>query len=179
MRATPTVTGSPTRSRTARRSRTAISTGVPGDALHPANVEERLVDRQPLDERRRVVEDRVESLARLGVRRHPRRHDDRVGAEPARLPAAHRRPDAARLRLVARCEDDPAAHDHGAAAQAGIVALLDRREERVRVGVQDRPCARHEHMFAWCQARRKRTVSPGASWPASDSSSARTTAITG
>ena len=63
-------------------------------------------------------------------------------------PAAHRRPHAVRLGLVARREHDPAADDHRAAAQARVVALLDRREERVRVGVQDRPHSRHEHMFA-------------------------------
>ena len=34
VRATPTVIGRPTRSRTSRRSRTAISAGVPGDPLH-------------------------------------------------------------------------------------------------------------------------------------------------
>ena len=153
--------------------------GRAGDRLHPASVEERLVDRQPLDERRHVVEDRVEILARLRVCRHSRRDDDRLGAEPARFPAAHRRPDSARLRLVARREYDAAAHDHRAAAQASVVALLDRREERVRVRVQDRPRTHHERMFAWSQARRKRTLAPGASWPASGRSAARTTAITG
>ena len=86
VRATPTVIGSPTRSRTSRRSRTAISSGEPDDPLHPAHVEERLVDREPLDERRRVVEDREHRLARLGVGRHARRHDDRVRAQPPRLP---------------------------------------------------------------------------------------------
>ena len=53
-------------------------------------------------------------------------------------PDAHRRADAVGLRLVARREHDPAADDHGPAAQARVVALLDRREERVDVGVQDR-----------------------------------------
>ena len=63
--------------------------------------------------------------------------DDRVRAQPARLPAAHRRPDAERLGLVARREHDPAADDHRPAAQPRIVPLLDRRVERVEVGVQD------------------------------------------
>ena len=138
VRATPTVIGRPTRSRTSRRSRAAISTGVPEIRAHPAHVEERLVDREPLDERRRVVEDLEHRLARLGVRRHARRDDDRVGAQPARLPAAHRGADAERLRLVARREHDPAADDDGPAAQPRVVALLDRRVERVDIGVQDR-----------------------------------------
>ena len=59
---------------------------------------------------------------------------------------AHRRADAVRLRLVARGQNDTAADDHRLPAQARVVPLLDRREERVRVGVQDR--RRHEHMFA-------------------------------
>ena len=75
-------------------------------AAMPAHVEERLVDRQPLDERRRVLEDLEHGLARLRVGRHPRRDDDRVAAQPPRLRAAHRRPHAERLRLVARRQHD-------------------------------------------------------------------------
>ena len=109
----------------------------PGDPPHATDVEERLVDRQPLDERRRVLEDLEHRLAGLGVRRHPRGDDDRVGAESTRVPPAHRRSDAVRLGLVARREHDACPDDHGAAAQACVVPLLDRREERVDVGVQD------------------------------------------
>ena len=53
-----------------------------GDPPHPADVEERLVDRQALDERRRVVEDAVHGLAGVRVGRHARRDDDRSWAEP-------------------------------------------------------------------------------------------------
>jgi hypothetical protein len=52
------------------------------------------------------------------------------------------------LGLVAGREHDTRTHDHGAAAQAWVVSLLNRREERVDVRVQNRPRARHEHMFA-------------------------------
>jgi hypothetical protein len=62
-------------------------------------------------------------------------------AEPASLSAAHRRLDAEGLGLIARREDDTAADDHRFPAQLGIVALLDRREEGVEVGVQDRRSA--------------------------------------
>ena len=117
-----------------------------GDPLHAADVEERLVDRQPLDGRRRVLEQGVESLARLGVGGHPRRDDDRVRAEPERPAPTHRRPHAVRLRLVARREHDAAADDHRASAQGGRVALLDGREEGVRIGMQNGR-RRHEHMF--------------------------------
>ena len=43
----------------------------PGEALEAADVEERLVDRHPLDERRRVLEDLEHRLARFRVGRHP------------------------------------------------------------------------------------------------------------
>ena len=118
------------------RSRAAISRGVPASRSMPAHVEERLVDREPLDERRRVLEDREDRLARLGVGGHARRHDDRVRAEPPRLPAAHRRAHAERLRLVARGEHDAAADDHRPAAQrAGRrAARPTRRTSRGRRG---------------------------------------------
>ena len=109
-----------------------------GDPFHSSHVEERLVDRQPLDERRHVVEDPIHGLARLGVGREARRDDDRLRAEPASLSAAHRRLDAEGLGLVARREHDTAADDHRLPAQLRIVPLLDRREEGVEVCVQDR-----------------------------------------
>jgi hypothetical protein len=61
VRATPTVIGRPTRSRrpgaaAPRSPRRA------GDPPHPADVEERLVDREALDQRRRVVEDAKHAL---------------------------------------------------------------------------------------------------------------------
>ena len=130
--------------------------GGAGDPLHAANVEEGFIDRQPLDGRRGVLEEGVERSARLGVGSHPGRHDDCVWAEPAGPVATHRGPDAVRLRLVACGEHDSAADDHGLSAQVGIVALLDGREERVCVGVQDRRRRRHgwswlhiEHTFAY------------------------------
>ena len=140
VRATPTVIGRPTSlahlagAAAPRSRRRARRCG------EPADVEERLVDGEALDERRRVVEHREDRLARLGVRRHPRRDDDRVRAQAARLAAAHRRAHAVRLRLVARGEHDPAADDDRPAAQSRIVALLDRREECIEVGVEDGCC---------------------------------------
>ena len=85
-------------------------------------------------------------------------------AEPARLPSAHRRADPVRLRLVACSQHDAAApsaangggdlppgaggfadgassDDDRPAAEPGVVPLLDRREERIRV------CVQNEHMF--------------------------------
>ena len=59
-------------------------------------------------------------------------------AQPTRARAAHRRVDAIRTRLVARGEDDAHPDDHRPPAQLRPVPLLDRREERVEVGVEDR-----------------------------------------
>ena len=56
VRATPTVIGSPTRSRTSRRSRGGDLGRSAGDVLEPAHVQEGLVDRQALDHRRHVLE---------------------------------------------------------------------------------------------------------------------------
>ena len=56
------------------------------DPLHPAHVEKRLVDREPLDERGRVVEHPEHRLARLGVGRHARR-DHRSPRGTAAVPA--------------------------------------------------------------------------------------------
>ena len=123
-----------------------------GEPLHSACVQEGLVDRKPLDERRRVFEHAEDCLARLGVGLHPRPYDDGVRAEPQGAPPAHRGPDSERLRFVARREHDPAADDHRTPPESRVVALLDGREERVEVGVQDRRRAMHEHMFVACDS---------------------------
>jgi hypothetical protein len=118
-------------------------------SLHPIDVEECLVDGEPFDHRCCVLEDPEHGLARVDVRREPRRHDDRLRTEPTCHRCAHRRADAERLGLVARGEDDAGADDHRPAEQARLVTLLDGREKRVEVGVQDRSTARlHERMFA-------------------------------
>ena len=146
VRAMPTVIGSPTSSSTRRRSRAAISRA-PREPFEPADVEERLVDREPLDERRRVLEDREHGLARLRVRRHPRRDDDGVRAEPPRLAAAHRRLDAVRLRLVARREHDPAADDHRCPRRRGSSRCSTEAKNASRSAWRI-VASTYEHMFA-------------------------------
>ena len=96
VRATPTVMGRPTRSRTSRRSRTADLRGRAAEPPQAAHVEERLVDREPLDQRRRVPEHLEHRLAGLGVGRHPGLDHDGLGAEAPRLRSAHRRAHAVR-----------------------------------------------------------------------------------
>lgn len=61
------------------------------DLAQAAHVQERLVDRQALDEGCGVAEDLEDRLARRRVRGHPRRHDDRTGQ---RRPIAVRTPKA-------------------------------------------------------------------------------------
>ena len=115
----------------------------------PAHVEERLVDRQPLDERRGVLEDLEDRLARLDVRRHAGLDDDRVRAEPAGAGDAHRGAHAARLRLVAGREHHPVTDDHRPSTQTRIVSLLNGSEECVDVGVRDGRVSCHERMFSF------------------------------
>ena len=95
VRATPTVIGSPTRSATVAAQPRRDVRRRPRDPPQPADVEERLVDGEALDQRRGVAEHLEDGLARLGVGRHPRRHDDRLRAQRAGLPPAHRRAHAA------------------------------------------------------------------------------------
>ena len=83
-----------------------------GDLEQPTHIEEGLVDRDRLDERRGVAEDREDVLAGLRVRLEVRRHDDGLGAEVARGTSTHRRADAERLRLVTRREHDTTTDDH-------------------------------------------------------------------
>jgi hypothetical protein len=98
---------------------------------------------------------------------HPRRDDHGVRAQRPRLPAAHRGAHAAGLGLVARGEHHPSADDDRATPQPRVVALLDRRVERVEVRVQYRRIGArhavrsetHEHMFAHAPADVK-TVDP-------------------
>ena len=148
--ATPTVIGRPTSSHHVLGAGAAICDGCARDPGQARDVEERLVDRQRLDQRCRVLEHLEHRPARLGVRVGSRVGDDQAGAQPARLPSVHRRAHAERLGLVARGEHDTAADGDGLAAQARVVALLDRREEAVEVGVEDRGATvrGHEHMFA-------------------------------
>jgi hypothetical protein len=110
----------------------------PGDPPETADVEEGLVDRQALHHGRRVGEHLEHGPAGLHVRREARPDHDRVRTQVPGSAPAHRGADPEGPRLVAGREHDaPADHDR-AVAQRGIVALLDRGEEGVEVGMQDR-----------------------------------------
>ena len=156
VRATPTVMGSPTRSATVCRRPTAI-VGCAGDPPNPRTSRNASSIERPSTSGRGVGEHLEHGLARVGVGRHPRWHDDRVRAQRTCQPAAHRRAHAERLGLVAGREHHPAADDHRPPAQARVVALFDRGVERVEIGVQDpgRALVDHVHMFAYGPALHK------------------------
>ena len=146
-----------------------------GATREPADVEKRLVDREPFDERRRVLEDPIDVPAGLCVGGHARLDDDRSRAEAPGEPDAHRRVDAVGLRLVARSEDHPAADEHGPAAQVRTIALLHRREERVDVGVENRRLAGHDPVASVNGS----TVSSGGGRRMKPSRSSRSSACSG
>ena len=145
------------RSRTRARSRTAISLGRARDAPQAADLEERLVDREALDERRRVVEDREHGLA--GRRSRPpcaAARRPRPGTA-ARLPPAHR---ACAPRAPSPRSSRPAPprrrRSPAARAARGRRAARPRRRTRrgrragssPRRGRRRAPRLEHEHMFA-------------------------------
>ena len=111
-----------------------------------ADVEERLVGRDRLDERRERTEDRHHLAALLAVAVEARREEHAVGTRAPRPRHRHRRVHAEAARLVARGGDDTAraeaADDHRLPDERRILELLHRRVERVEVDVQDRRIAR-------------------------------------
>ena len=109
----------------------------PGDAPQPADVQERLVHRNRLHQRRGVAENLEDRVAGLRVSGHPGRDHRGLRAQPSRLGAAHRGAHAVGLGLVAGRQYHSAADDHRPAAQGRVVALLDGGIERVEVRVQD------------------------------------------
>ena len=121
--------------------------GLAEQAAHAGDVEERLVDRQLLDERGDRIEDRHDFAALVAVAAHARRQEYCMRAGGAGPRHRHRRVDAEPARLVARRADHSpsteTADDHGPAAQPRVVELFDRGEERVEVDVQDRRVGPH------------------------------------
>ena len=104
--------------------------------LGAGEVEERLVDRERLDQRRQRLHHRAHLAADADIFFHVRRDDDRLGAGFERLEHRHRRAHALDAGDVAGGRDDAAlaaADDHRLVLQFRIVALFDRRIEGVAV----------------------------------------------
>jgi hypothetical protein len=107
-----------------------------------AHVEKRLVQCDPLDERRAAVEDLMDLGADLAVAVVPAGHEHRMGAQSAGLGGRHGRVDSVGPGFVAgrRHHAPPAgtADDHRPSGQRRVEAHLDRREKGVHVDVKDR-----------------------------------------
>ena len=147
VRATPTEIGSPTLvGDLAPELHCDLGRGA-GHPPEPTDIEEGLVDR---DVPRRAGScsrtPRTPPRSRRCTRRTGAGRRSRRGQSRRAWREPHRGAHAEALRLVAGREDDSAADDHRPAPQPGVVPLLDRREEGVEVGVEDRRVG-HEHMF--------------------------------
>ena len=129
------------------------------ELLRAGQIEERLVDRERLDQRREAPEDGHDLLAHGVVLGTVDGHEDALRAERAGRAQRHGRAHAELARLVGGRADDAAvvgaatADDDRLAAQRRVVALLDGRKERVEVRMQDRPGrrARHATIMRRCQ----------------------------
>ena len=120
------------------------------ELLASGHVDECLVEAQWLDERREVPEGPHDGLRDRLIAREPRREHDRVRASPPGDGHRHRAADSIRSGLVARggyhaARSGPPDQQR-LAAKLRPVELLDRREERVHVRVQDdaRPAGGHD-----------------------------------
>ena len=110
-------------------------------------VDEGLVQRQRLHERRDLAQQSHHDHAGVAVGVEPAGEERRVRAAGAGLAGRHGRADAVLPGLVGRGRHHPAAagaadHD-GLSAQGRLVALLDGCEERVQIEVEDRGLVAH------------------------------------
>ncbi len=128
------------------------------------NVEIGFVERERLDERRVVREDRTDLLRNGSIDIEPWRHEQKVRAFAQRRARRHRRAHAEGARLVARRGDNPAlcriADRDRAAPRGRIIALLDRRVEGVHIDVDDLACARFAHGKTTLPGRNERRRAP-------------------
>ena len=157
---------SPVSSKMRARISFAVANAVLQAAQVCGHVEIGFVERERLDQRRVVGEDGVD-LARDGaVDVEPRRHEHQFRALPHGGGRRHGRAHAERARLVARRGHHAAlgavANRHRPAAQLRVVALLDRRIERVHVDVDDLATAACRPYQA---ANTARTIAHQVAWP--------------
>ena len=104
-------------------------------------IEKRFIERQRLDKRGQLQHRRADLAANGGVFRHVGPDDRCVWAKLERLEHRLRRVDAEGARNVAGGGDHPAlapANNQRLVTQGRIIALLDRRIERVAVDMRDR-----------------------------------------
>jgi len=125
-----------------------LPTDAPGDrrpvaeeASGAAHIEKRLVERERLHEGSEGAKD-LHHLSRCpGVARAARGSPDPLWAAAQRLDGGHRGVDSESSGLVAGGRDDPPwtgmTDDQGESPQGRVVEDLDRREERIEIGVED------------------------------------------
>ena len=113
----------------------------PEHGARAGDVEERLVDAEPLDVRGQVVADRHDLVRVVDVAVEVGRQHDGVRAPPQRDRHRHRRVHAIRAGLVGRRGHHRSRrwmpHDHRLALELRVIEQLDGREECVHVHVQD------------------------------------------
>ena len=139
--------------------------------LRAGKVEECLVDRDRLDQRRQRLHHGAHLAADADIFLHVGRDDDRLGTGFQRLEHRHRRAHALDAGDVAGGRDDAAfsaADDHRLVLQLGIVALLDRRIEGVAVDMGEMQAAElgmpnQPRAAAGLAARRDRGPAPSGS----------------
>ena len=113
---------------------------LPVQPLGAGEVEECLVDRKRLDQRRQRLHHGPHLAADAHIFLHVRRDHDRLGAGFQRLEHRHRRANALDAGDVAGRRHDAAlaaADDHGPVLQFRIVALFDSRIEGVAVDMRE------------------------------------------
>ena len=137
VRATPTEIGSPSSARTRRRIVGGDRGRRPEQMRGAGDVGEGLVDRDPLDQRRKIAEHPHRRIAEPLILGKMPADEDQLGTQLARRPPRHAAAHAERLRLIRRREHDPAADRDRPAAQRRVQQLLDRGVERVEVRMED------------------------------------------
>ncbi len=101
------------------------------------DIGEGLVDRDPLDQRREILEHLDGGVAQPLVVLEMAADEDQVRTQRPRLPSRHAAADSEGLGFVGRREHHPAAHRDRLAAQRRVEQLLDRGIEGIEVGMQD------------------------------------------
>ena len=118
--------------------------------MHSAcHVEKRFVDGDALHVGSEVTENRHHPIGKALVFGEVPVHEDEVGTQLLGAPARHAALHAEGLGLVRGGEYDAAAHRNRAPTKLRIEELLDRRVERVEIGVQD--CRQGCHPPSVCE----------------------------
>ena len=102
------------------------------------HIEESLIDRHPLDSRGEVMEDGHDIVAEPLVTVEVASDEKEITAKLAGPPPWHPAADAVAPGFVRCCQHHAAAHCDGPVPQRRVQELLNRRVERIEVGVQDR-----------------------------------------